>query len=79
VPPAWNDAQFTLWKQFGSLLCPALRAPYSGAKSSQEMEHLVVQLACQNKWWGYRRLVGALSNLGHEVSHQTVANILKLC
>jgi len=37
----------------------------------------VVQLARENRSWGYRRIVGALSNLGHEISHQTVANILK--
>jgi putative transposase len=53
------------------------RLPHPGSNPSQEIEPLVVQLACQNKRWGYRRLVGALSNLGHEVSHQTVANILK--
>jgi len=31
----------------------------------------------ENRSWGYRRMVGALSNLRHETSHQTVANILK--
>jgi putative transposase len=41
------------------------------------IEDLVVQLARENRGWGYRRSVGALHNLGHEVSHQTVANILK--
>jgi len=40
------------------------------------VEDLVLQLARQNGTWGYRRIVGALRNLGHEVSHQTVANIL---
>jgi len=53
------------------------RPPSLGAKPDQEIEQLVLELARQNKRWGYRRLVGALSNLGHEVSHQTVANILK--
>jgi hypothetical protein len=38
---------------------------------------LVLQLARENRSWGYRRIVGALRNLGHEVSHQTVANVLK--
>ena len=33
--------------------------------------------ARENRSWGYRRIVGALSNVGHEVSHQTVANILE--
>lgn len=36
-----------------------------------------MQLARENGCWGYRRIAGALSNLGHPVSHQTVANILK--
>src|SRR5262245_4426949 len=31
----------------------------------------------ENRSWGYRRIAGALSNLGHEVSHQTVANVMK--
>jgi putative transposase len=37
----------------------------------------VLQFARENRGWGYRRMVGALSHLGHQVSHQTVANILK--
>lgn len=44
---------------------------------SQEIESLVVRLAQENKAWGYDRIVGALANLGHEVSDQTVGNILK--
>jgi putative transposase len=35
------------------------------------------ELARQNRTWGYRRIVGALRNLGHEICHQTIANILK--
>jgi len=41
------------------------------------IEDLVLQLARENRSWGYRRIVGAVRNLGHEVSHQTVANVLK--
>ena len=37
----------------------------------------MLQFARENCGWGYQRIVGALSNLGHEVSHQTVANIRK--
>jgi len=44
---------------------------------SDQIEELVLQLARDNRTWGYRRIVGALRNLGHEVSHQTVANLLK--
>jgi putative transposase len=35
------------------------------------------QLAKENAGWGYDRLVGALANLGHQVSDQTVGNILR--
>ena len=34
-------------------------------------------LVSENRSWGYRRIVGALSNLGYEVSHQTVGNVLE--
>jgi transposase InsO family protein len=43
----------------------------------KEIEQLVVQFAKDNRSWGYDRIVGALANLGHEVSDQTVGNILK--
>jgi len=45
--------------------------------TDQRIGDLLLQFARKNCGWGYRRIVGALSNLGHEVSHQTVANILK--
>ena len=44
---------------------------------SPEIEELVVRLARENSGWGYDRIVGALSNLGHRVSDQTVGNILR--
>jgi len=34
-------------------------------------------LARENSGWGYDRMVGALANLGHPVSDQTVGNILR--
>jgi len=42
-----------------------------------DIEQLVVRLAQENKSWGYDRIAGALANLGHEVSDQTVGNVLK--
>jgi transposase InsO family protein len=42
-----------------------------------EIVQLVVQIARENPGWGYDRIQGALANLGHEISDQTVGNILK--
>ena len=42
-----------------------------------EIRALVVQMAKENRTWGYTRIQGALSNLGHRVGRGTVANILK--
>jgi putative transposase len=44
---------------------------------SAETEALVVRLARENRGWGYDRIMGALSNLGHTLSDQTVGNILR--
>jgi hypothetical protein len=41
------------------------------------VEALVVRLARENSGWGYDRIVGALANLGHHLSDQTVGNILR--
>ena len=43
----------------------------------KELEDLVVQIAKENRSWGYDRIAGALAHLGYEVSDQTVGNILK--
>ena len=43
----------------------------------QAVENLIVRMARDNPTWGYDRIVGALANLGHTVSDQTVGNILK--
>ena len=42
-----------------------------------EVEALIVRMARENSGWGYDRIVGALANLGHPVSDQTVGNILR--
>ena len=42
-----------------------------------EVEALIVRFARENSGWGYDRIVGALANLGHSVSDQTVGNILR--
>ena len=42
-----------------------------------KLEALIVQMAKENSGWGYDRIVGALANLGYEVSDETVGNVLK--
>jgi putative transposase len=46
-------------------------------KIQPEIENLVVRMARESPGWGYDRIVGALGNLGHRISDQTVGNILK--
>ncbi len=43
----------------------------------KEIERLVVRFATENPSWGYRRIEGALANLGHGVARTTGAIILK--
>ncbi len=46
-------------------------------RTAGELEALVVRLAGENRDWGYRRIQGALSNLGHEIARSTIAAILE--
>ena len=43
----------------------------------EETERLVVRMATENPGWGFDRIVGAMTNLGHRLSDQTVGNILR--
>jgi transposase InsO family protein len=42
-----------------------------------KLEALIVRMGRENSGWGYDRIVGALANLGHMVSDQTVGNVLR--
>jgi putative transposase len=53
------------------------RAARGRPRVGQELEDLVVKLARSNAGWGYDRIVGALANLEHSISDQTVGNILR--
>jgi putative transposase len=54
------------------------RRSYPGRpRISADIEALIVQMARENSGWGYDRIAGALTNLGHDVSAQTVGNVLK--
>src|SRR5947208_12896923 len=54
----------------------AYRAP-GRPRTATEISGLVVRMAEENRRWGYRRIQGALSNLGHILARTTIANILK--
>ena len=42
----------------------------------RDVAALVVRMAVENPQWGYTRIRGALSNLGHEIARTTVTRIL---
>lgn len=46
-------------------------------RTAVNIAKLVVRLAEENRDWGYRRIQGALSNLGHEIARSTIAEILE--
>src|SRR6266446_5356273 len=43
----------------------------------EAIEQLVMRMAKENPAWGYRRIQGALANLGHRIDKITVRNILR--
>jgi putative transposase len=59
-------------KYDGSGQCKAGRP-----RTQQELEALALRMAHENRDWGYRRLQGALCNLGHKIARSTIADILK--
>ena len=46
-------------------------------RTADEIERLVVWMAEENRAWGYRRIQGALFNLGHDIARSTIADILR--
>src|SRR6266446_4388545 len=53
------------------------RQPLGRPRVAEEVEQLVVRMAEDNPGWGYRRIQGALANLGHQIDKLTVRNILR--
>ena len=45
-------------------------------QTPQDIERLIVRMANENRAWGYRRIQGALANMGHEIGRGTIAAIL---
>jgi hypothetical protein len=42
-----------------------------------EVRELILNMAAENRTWGYTRIQGALQNLGYEIGRGTIANVLK--
>ncbi len=53
------------------------RKPPGRPRTKQEIVDLILRFARENPTWGYDRIQGALANLRHTLSDQTVGNILK--
>ena len=56
---------------------PNGRRSRDGRRLRRRSRSWSLQMARENPSWGYDRIQGALANLGHEISDQTVGNILK--
>jgi putative transposase len=46
-------------------------------RTRKEWEDLVLRMAQENRTWGYRRIQGAISNLGYKIARSTIADILR--
>jgi putative transposase len=46
-------------------------------RTGEEIETLVLRMAKENRAWGYRRIQGAISNLGHKLARSTIADVLR--
>ena len=44
---------------------------------ANKVRQLVMQFALENRWWGYSKLQGAMEHIGHRISRETIANILR--
>jgi putative transposase len=53
------------------------RRPCGRPRVAEEVEQLVVRMAAENSSWGYRRIQGALANLGYPIDKLTVRHILR--
>src|SRR5437879_2008557 len=46
-------------------------------RTAADIAALVTRMAEDNRDWGYRRIQGAVANLGHLLAHNTIADILR--
>ena len=64
------------WLQWNGIT-PSAGSKLGRAEIVSEVVDLVLRLARENSRWGYDRIAGTLANLGHQISDQSVGNILK--
>jgi hypothetical protein len=50
------------------------RRPRGRPATRPDIAALVIRMAEENRSWGYRRIQGALANLGHDLAHNTIRN-----
>lgn len=55
----------------------AVRSKGGRPSTHKEIEAKLVQIATENRFWGYGKLQGALKNAGHTVSKSTIKRILE--
>jgi len=46
-------------------------------RTREEREDLALRMAEENRTWGYRRIQGAIANLGYKIARSTIADILR--
>src|SRR3954453_3594814 len=46
-------------------------------RTRKEWQDLIVRMAEENRTWGYRRIQGAISNLGYKIARSTISDILR--
>ena len=54
------------------------RSPLGRPPVAEEVERLAVQMAEENPTWGYRRIQGALANLGHLSLSRFLSGMMRL-
>ena len=60
-----------------SVVAAVLRCAHARPRVMAEIRQLIVRMATENRDWGYTRIRGALSNLGHDVSRGAIATVLR--
>jgi hypothetical protein len=51
--------------------------PAPPARTPEEIETLMVGMTQENRDWGYERIPGGFSNLGHIIGRTTIADVLR--